>query len=149
MDPDFRLEALPLSPALDTSFRTCTAFSSAWVRSSSSPEVLGAGCACCGSNTVICHHCPSCRCTQKTGQVAEGYLESGPLHSSLDLRLAPGSGSRLVPCEDTGSKTPASSEPSGRAGRGKDTDNRRPGSGRWARPPGPVSERGSEGPGKA
>lgn len=43
MDPDFRLGALFPSPAFDMPFRTRTAFSSAWVRSSSSLRSCGLG----------------------------------------------------------------------------------------------------------
>lgn len=41
MDPDFRLGVLSLSPALEMPFRTRAAFSSAWVRSSSSLRSWG------------------------------------------------------------------------------------------------------------
>lgn len=43
MDLDFRLEAFSFFPALEMPFRTCTAFSSAWVRSSSSLRSWGLG----------------------------------------------------------------------------------------------------------
>lgn len=61
--------------------------------------------------------------------VAEVYLETGPLHSFLDLGLAPESASQLVPCEDTGSKSPGFSEPSGQGGRGMTPTT---GPGKWA-----------------
>lgn len=68
MDPGFRLEALSLSPALDMPFRTCTAFCSAWVRSSSSLRSWGLGVHAAEANTAVGHHCPSYRCKQKAGQ---------------------------------------------------------------------------------
>lgn len=58
-DPDFRLGSWSLSPAFQMPFRTCTAFSRAWVRSSSSlrSSELGVRAAKAKSHVVVPHPC--------------------------------------------------------------------------------------------
>lgn len=85
-DPDFRLGTLTPSPALERPFRTRTAFSSAWVRSSSSLRSWGLGghAVKAESQVEAPDHCqPEDRqgmAPAEGGGGAEVYLKMGPLH---------------------------------------------------------------------
>lgn len=149
MDPVFRLEALFLSPALDTPFRTCTAFCSAWVRSSSSSRSWGLSVHAAEANIVVCHHCPyHCMPEDRPEAALGGGCLRFTWTRGLFISFWTAGWLRSLswfPAKTQGSKTPAPTESSGKGRRGKDNL----GSGRWARPPGPVSERSCEGPRKA
>lgn len=100
MDPDFRLEDFSLFPALEMPFRTCTAFSSAWVRSSSSLRSWGLGLHAAKAKTCgglsplsprgVPHHCKP---EDKLEAAPVGGWLSLPGNAASSLVSSPGVGS--------------------------------------------------------
>lgn len=100
MDRDFRLGASSLPPALERPFRTRTAFSSAWVRSSSSLRSWGLGVRAAKAKshgvglTTIPKRSPSPLHARRQARAATGGGRGLPGGRASSLVSGPGVGSR-------------------------------------------------------